>query len=95
MFLLIYSSTVQIILAGLPPTTVRAGTDFVTIEPAATKAPSPIVTPGIIWEPLPIYTQSPMTIFPKTSKFGYKKRTTCPPHEYAFDNQSIDNENLF
>lgn len=43
-----YSSTEHNILAGFPPTTIPSGTDLVTIEPAATIAPSPTVTPGII-----------------------------------------------
>ena len=45
-----YSSTVHTYFAGLPATTTPAGTDLVTMLPAATNAPSPIVTPGIICE---------------------------------------------
>lgn len=43
-----------IILAGVPPTKVLAGTSFVTTEPAAITAPSPTVTPGQIvqWPPI-------------------------------------------
>ena len=49
-----YSSTEHSILAGFPPTTIPSGTDLVTTEPAATIAPSPIVTPGIICACAPI-----------------------------------------
>ena len=45
-----YSSTVQIYLAGLPPTTTFEGIDFVTTLPPAINTLSPIVTPGIINE---------------------------------------------
>ena len=42
--------------AGTPPTTVFASTSFVTTAPAATIAPSPIVTPGNIVALEPIHT---------------------------------------
>ena len=37
-----------ITFAGIPPTIDKAGTSLVTTAPAATTAPSPIVTPGRI-----------------------------------------------
>ena len=43
-------------LAGLPPTTLYAGTSFVTTELAAITAPSPMVTPPRIVALSPIYT---------------------------------------
>lgn len=60
-----------IILAGVPPTKVLAGTSLVTTEPAAITAPSPMVTLGQIvqWPPiqtsLPILTGLPI---PKRSR---------------------------
>lgn len=76
---LIYSSMVEIILAGFPPTTTLLGTDFVTTEPAATNDPSPIVMPGIIRLLLPMYTQFPITTLPNKSKSGYAFLTAFPP----------------
>ena len=49
-----------IILAGLPPTSVRGGTSLVTVELAAMTAPSPMVTPGMIVHPEHSHTLSPM-----------------------------------
>ena len=48
------SSTERTSRAGLPATIIRGATSFVTIEPAATTAPSPIVTPGMMIAPAPI-----------------------------------------
>ena len=45
---------------GLPPTTAKGGTSFDTQQQAATTAPSPMVTPGIIDTSAPIQTFSPM-----------------------------------
>ena len=45
-------------LAGLPPTILKASTSRVTTEPAATTAPSPIVTPLSIMALEPIHTLS-------------------------------------
>ena len=42
-------------LAGMPPTTVFAGTSLETTAPAATTAFSPMVTPGSIVAPAPIH----------------------------------------
>src|SRR6476660_10146405 len=39
--------------AGFPATTAKAGTSFTTTAPAATMAPSPIVTPFKTWTPCP------------------------------------------
>lgn len=50
------------IFAGLPATTQFAGTSFVTIAPAATTAPLPIVTPFSIIAFVPIQTCAPMVI---------------------------------
>ena len=49
------------ILAGYPPTTVSAGTSFVTTEPPAITALSPICTPGIMLAHAPIHTSFPIT----------------------------------
>lgn len=48
--------------AGTPATTVRGGTSLVTTAPAATTAPSPIVTPPRIVACEPIHTRLPMTM---------------------------------
>lgn len=76
-----YSSVVPITFAGLPPTTVCGATDFVTILPAATIAPSPMVTPGIICEKAPIYAQSSITTLPNASKSGYSFLIEFSPHD--------------
>ena len=49
-----FSARVRITLAGLPNTTVLAGTSFVTTDPAPTNAPSPMVNPGriVAFEPM-------------------------------------------
>ena len=47
-------------LAGTPPTTVRGATSFVTTAPAATTAPSPMVTPGSMEAWSPIHTSFPI-----------------------------------
>lgn len=67
------------ILAGFTPTTILGGTDLFTTVPAAIKAPSLILTPGIINELLPIYTKLPIITRPKASKSGICLLTTCPP----------------
>lgn len=41
-----------ITLAGEPPTSAWAGTSFVTVAFAATTAPSPMVTPGMMVQPV-------------------------------------------
>ena len=48
--------------AGFPPTIAYGATSFVTIDPAAITAPSPIVTPTIIWTLLPIQTSFPTRV---------------------------------
>lgn len=50
------SAFLPITLAGLPATTVRSGTSFVTTLPAPTTAPEPTVTPGKTKAPVPIQT---------------------------------------
>lgn len=47
---------------GTPPTRVFGLTSFVTTAPAATTAPSPIVTPPIMVASAPIQHPSPMMI---------------------------------
>ena len=42
-------------LAGLPPARVNGGTSLVTTELAAIMAPSPIVTPAMMVEPVPTH----------------------------------------
>ena len=63
-FLHLDSSSVKLrmIRAGTPATIVLGGTSLVTTAPAATIAPSPMLTPGntVAW--LPIHTRLPMTI---------------------------------
>jgi hypothetical protein len=49
-------------VAGLPPTTVYGATSEVTVEVAATMAPSPMVTPGITTTSVPIQTSFPTTV---------------------------------
>ena len=51
-----------ITLAGTPPTSVFGSTSFVTTAPAATTAPSPMVTPPIIVALAPIQQPSPIMI---------------------------------
>ncbi len=48
------------ICAGLPPTTVQAGTSLVTTAPDAMTALSPMVTPGLITARPPIHTLWPI-----------------------------------
>src|SRR5699024_548052 len=50
----------RITSALLPPTTAYGGTSRVTMEPAATTAPSPIVTPGLRVTSWAIHTSLPM-----------------------------------
>ena len=57
-------------LAGLPPTTLYAGTSLVTTEFAAITAPSPMVTPPSIVALSPIHTLFPMM----TGPFMYNLR---------------------
>lgn len=83
-----YSSVEPITLAGLPPTTVCGATDFVTILPAATIAPSPMVTPGIICEKAPIYAQSSITTLPNASKSGYSFLMEFPPPVTMYSNST-------
>ena len=52
-----------ITFAGLPPTIAKGGTSFVTTEPAATIAPSPILTFPTINTLFPSHTQSPIVMF--------------------------------
>ena len=54
--------TGRITRAGTPPTTMSGGTSFVTTAPAATMAPSPMVTPGVTVALAPIHTFFPMTM---------------------------------
>jgi hypothetical protein len=49
-------------LAGTPTTIAKGGTSFVTIEPAPTTAPLPLVIPGIITACVPIQTSSSITM---------------------------------
>lgn len=53
-----YSSLIN--LAGTPPTTVRGATSRVTTAPAATTAPSPMVTPGSTVTFDPSHASAPM-----------------------------------
>lgn len=46
--------------AGMPPTTVFAGTSFVTTAPAAITAPAPTVTPPRTVTPAPTHVPSPI-----------------------------------
>ena len=57
---LTHSTFLPTTLAGLPATRVRSGTSLVTMLPAATTAPEPIVTPDKTEAPAPIQTWSPM-----------------------------------
>lgn len=54
------TSTFFTTLAGLPTTTVYAGTSFVTTLPAPTVAPRPMDTPGSMTTFPPIQTSAPM-----------------------------------
>jgi hypothetical protein len=55
------------ILAGFPPTTTLHGTSFVTTDPEAMTALSPIVTPGLMTARPPIQTLCPIvTGFPNS-----------------------------
>jgi hypothetical protein len=67
---------VPIGLAGFPPTMVYGATSLVTIAPAATTAPSPIVTPGRMTEWLETHARSPIdTGAPVSSNEG--ELTSC------------------
>ena len=57
-----------IILAGMPATTVFAGTSLEMTAPAATTAFSPMVTPGRIIAPAPIHAPFWMCMCPGTSE---------------------------
>ena len=57
-----YTSIFLISLAGTPPTIVFGSTSFVTTAPAATTAPSPIVTPASTVALDPIHTFLPIWI---------------------------------
>lgn len=50
------------IRAGLPATTWKAGTSFITTLPAPTVTPRPIVTPGRTVTPPPNQQSSPIVI---------------------------------
>ncbi len=54
-------STTPMTRAGVPATTLAAGTSEVTTAPAATMEPLPIVTPIMTTELAPMNTKSPMT----------------------------------
>src|SRR6185312_7134824 len=60
--------------AGLPPTTVRGGTSFVTIAPAATIACSPTVTFGSRMAPAPIHASSHIVTCPFTAPTSASSR---------------------
>ena len=55
--------------AGTPPTTVFAGTSFLTTAPAATPECSPMVTPGSIVAPAPIQAFFLITTTAETNVF--------------------------
>ena len=57
----VWSSTILIILAGLPATTTPEGTSLTTTDPAAITEPLPIFTPSNITELAPIKTSSPIS----------------------------------
>jgi hypothetical protein len=62
------ASTSAATRAGFPITTARAGTSFVTTDPAATSARSPISTPGMITAPAPM--RAPLrTVAPPTQSW--------------------------
>src|SRR5437764_15489307 len=64
----VFNQKLFICLAGMPPTTVLAGTFLETTAPAATTAFSPTVTPGSIVAPAPIHAFFLMRIRPGTSE---------------------------
>ena len=68
-------------MAGIPATTVPAGTDFVTTALAPTMAPSPISVPGITHTFSPIQTRFPMRTGEvcKARWFGTVFGPSCAP----------------
>jgi len=56
----VYVSIFLMSLAGMPPTIVFGATSFVTTAPAATTAPSPMVTPASTVALAPIHTFLPI-----------------------------------
>lgn len=72
------------IRAGVPPAIARGGTFLVTTAPAATIAPSPMVTPLRMVARAPIQTLSPMMTGalmtrPTTSCWSVSQIMTCGP----------------
>lgn len=59
-------------LAGTPPTIVFAATSCVTTAPAATMAPSPMVTPGSTVALAPIHAFFPILMGAGVSYFALK-----------------------
>ena len=70
------SGRVPITLAGTPPAMHCAGRSFVTTAPAATTAPSPMVTPASTTTFAPSQAPSPMTT--SRSSFGWSMIATSP-----------------
>ena len=66
----------RITTAGTPPTSVFGGTERVTTAPAATTAPSPMVTPLKMTTRAPIQAPSPMVI--GSAKEGPARCQLCP-----------------
>ncbi len=65
----IYSSTNRTCLAGLPTTKLFGATSLVTTEPAATKLPEPMVSPGKMTAPAPM--EAPFSIVVCKNFSGY------------------------
>ncbi len=63
--MVVSSNLCFIILLGLPATIAKSGTSFVTIDPAAIIAPSPILTPLITTEFVSVHTSLPISIEPE------------------------------
>ena len=85
----------RIIRAGTPPTIVRGSTSCVTTAPAATTAPSPMVTPCRIVAFDPIQTLRPTTIGGTTYECLYEDltdiyTTDIPGEDVTIEEKLID-----
>src|SRR5688572_15047993 len=69
---------ILIVLAGIPPTTVRAGTSLVTTAPAATTASSPMVTPCVMVALAPIHAFLLIWICPTVNECRFSGESGCP-----------------
>ena len=65
-------------LHGVPEQIVQAGRSFVTTLPAPTEQPSPIVTPGRMIDPAPMWACLPMITSAKRTLRYFSPKTESP-----------------